>query len=121
MKLRIRGNSIRFRISITELETLSSGLALRESTNFGDTELVYAVQPADCRQMSATFENNTITLMLPTRFIADWSANNVVGFEEMFSVGNKQTLKLLIEKDYKCLDVSTEDQSDFFDNPSKSC
>ena len=121
MKLRIRGNSLRFRLSITEFKTLSSGRALKETTTFGNTELVYAVQPADCGQMSATFANNTITLMIPLQYLSDWSSKDVVGFEDVFGVRKDQQLRLLIEKDFKCLDVSVEDQADFFDNPANSC
>lgn len=121
MKLRIKGNSIRIRLSKSEVATLSDGLPLREITNFGSAQLVYMVTPVGSEKMSASFENNTVTMVVPLNYLAGWPSNTVVGFEETIEVGNDQPLRLLLEKDFKCLDVVEEDQADFFENPSKSC
>ena len=121
MKLRIKGNSVRIRLSVTEVQLLSSGMQLQEITRFGDSQLVYAVQPVDAENMHATFSNNKITLQVPSVYLQGWPSNSVVGFEELVNVGGGDTLHLLLEKDFKCLDVSEEDQSDFFENPAKSC
>jgi hypothetical protein len=121
MKLRIKGNSIRIRLSVPEVNSLSAGTALKESTVFPNTKLVYAVQAAESKYLSASFENNTITLSVPRSLLSGWASNNVVGFEETMRLENGESLKLLIEKDFKCLDVTEEDQSQFFENPAKSC
>jgi len=36
-------------------------------------------------------------------------------------INDDQSLYLLIEKDFKCLDETTEDQSDNFENPNIAC
>jgi hypothetical protein len=36
-------------------------------------------------------------------------------------LGNGQSLKLLLEKDFVCLDHTDEDQSDNYPNPNKTC
>ena len=121
MKLRIKGNSLRIRLSVSEVETLSGGSELRESVNFGTSQLSYTVKPVASEDMNATFDSNVITLHIPVHYLAGWPSNSVVGFEETVNVGSDQLLHLLLEKDFKCLDVTEEDQTDFFENPSKSC
>ena len=121
MKLRIKGNSVRIRLSVTEVETLSSGTPLRESTAFAGGKLEYSVEPVDAACMNATFENNRITLLVPQNYLVNWPSNSVVGFDESVAISHAESLRLLLEKDFKCLDVSEEDQADYFENPSKVC
>lgn len=121
MKLRIKGNSIRFRLSRSEVQLLSSGIPLEESTSFGNRQLVYSVRPSEAKGLNATFERDVITLHISKEYIRDWHLNDIVGFDETVKFDKQQSLRLLIEKDFKCLDVSEEDQSDFFENPGKTC
>jgi hypothetical protein len=122
MKLRIRGNSLRIRLSKTEVDELVSGSSLTEYTNFGTNTFGYKVQPVSNGEvLTATYENNIVTLNVPTALLADWPANSVVGFESMMPLADSGHLHLLLEKDFKCLDKTTEDQSDFFENPAKTC
>jgi len=62
--------------------------------------------------MSASFENGKITLQMPEEMINELESTDRVGFS-----GNTGTLKLLIEKDFTCLDNTIEDQSDNYPNP----
>jgi hypothetical protein len=122
MKLRIKGNSIRIRLSKTEVEDLVSGSLLGDSTSFGHNRFGYAVQPVnDGDSLTARYENNVITLFVPKALLKDWSTNSVVGFEAMMPLDNSGYLHLLLEKDFKCIDETIEDQSDFYENPAKTC
>ena len=122
MKLRIKGNSIRIRLSKTEVDELVSGSSLSDSTSFGDISLSYKVQPvSNGEDLTASYQNHVITLYVPEDLLAGWTANSVVGFESLTPLGNSEHLHLLLEKDFKCLDKTMEDQSDFFDNPAKTC
>ncbi|MCF0042821.1 DUF7009 family protein [Dyadobacter fanqingshengii] len=122
MKIRIQRNSVRFRLSRTDIETLSIEGYLEEVTPFGDTNFIYAVKKsAGISELSAEFQNGKILLQLPEHLTQGWADNNVVGHSGEMSVGKIDTLKLLIEKDFKCLDNVTEDQSDNYENPAKTC
>lgn len=122
MKLRIKGNSIRIRLSKSEVDELASGLSLSDNTNFGSKRLGYAVRPVNHGDsLAASYENDLITLFVPESLLADWPSNSIVGFESLMPLENNDQLHLLLEKDFKCLDKTMEDQSDFFDNPAKSC
>ena len=122
MKLRIKGNSIRIRLSKTEVDELASGSSLHDNTHFGINTFGYSVQPVNNGgDLSASFANNIITLNVPKSLLKEWPTNSVVGFESKMPVEKEGHLHLLLEKDFKCLDKTTEDQSDFYDNPSKTC
>lgn len=123
MKLRIKGNSLRIRLSKTEVSLLSSGTTLEDSTSFGPSRFVYLVQPVEKGDtLSASYEEGVITLYVPQSLLQDWPHNQVVGFDARMPVSDSAELYLLLEKDFKCLDTEVaEDQSDFYENPDKSC
>jgi len=112
MKIRIKGNSLRYRLTKTDVNSFCIDGYLEETTRFGNNELVYAVKLYNENDLSAGFENNKITLFMPHSFAKEWAETERVGFES-----KNQDLYLLIEKDFKCLDEVAEDQSDNYPNP----
>ena len=122
MKLRIKGNSLRIRLTKTEVSKLAQTGYLEEQTSFPNNRFVYALQKVvDAIVLSATFENNKITIFVPASFIEDWVGNNIVGLDTKMPISQTESLYLLIEKDFICLDETTEDQSDNYENPGKTC
>ncbi|MCF0070480.1 hypothetical protein LZD49_08350 [Dyadobacter sp. CY261] len=121
MKIRIHANSVRFRLSKSEVGTLENEGYLEETTDFGPTQFGYAIQKSTDNELNARFENNKIILGFPANLLAGWTANNTVGFEANMPLGDGNSLYLLIEKDFKCLDNAHEDQSDNYDNPNQTC
>ena len=122
MKIRIQGNSVRFRLSRTEVEKLCSTGRIEDATSFGTTQFGYAViSDAAIEQLTASYTEHQITLSVPQSFLENWPDNQLVGFEANMLLDGENTLYLLIEKDFKCLDNTTEDQSDNYENPLKSC
>ena len=121
MKLRIKGNSIRLRLSKTEVEKLASSKYLEEHTSFGNNTFRYAIQITDAAdELSADFDGSRVTVFIPGSFIKDWAVNNVVGFTATQQVSDTESLNILVEKDFKCLDETTEDQSNNYENPNKT-
>ena len=122
MKLRIKGNSIRLRLSKTEVEKLAAANYLEELTSFGNNTFRYALQTNDgADELSADFDGSRITVFIPEIFIKDWAVNDVVGFNATIQVSDTASLHILVEKDFKCLDETTESQQDNFENPNKTC
>lgn len=120
MKIRIKGNSLRYRLTRPEVEEISATGLVEEQINFGATVLSYALCTTDAGELSATFADNRITMYLPAGLIEQWVNTNNVGFEHRIPLGDTgETLYLLVEKDYTCLDNVEEDQSDNFPNPLK--
>lgn len=122
MKLRIKGNSVRIRLTRTEVARIATEGYLEEQTSFGTNALIYALKQVDTgNELSAAMEANKITLFIPSSLSQDWPSNNVVGFSAKMPIGNGETLYLLLEKDFVCLDHTDEDQSDNYENPNRVC
>ncbi|MCW3090827.1 MAG: hypothetical protein JWP81_1896 [Ferruginibacter sp.] len=122
MKIRIKGNSLRIRLSKSEVNQLAGEGYLQEQTAFGGKTLVYAVQVKDTiGELSADFVENKITLYVPRAFIIGWPVNTIVGFEADMPLNENDSLHLKLEKDFACIDATTEDQSDNYENPNKNC
>ena len=118
MKLRIKGDSVRVRLSITEVKQLCEQGQIEDSTHFGNNTLSYSVQTKEgIDRLSASFDGNNISLFLPAPFAKTWESSPLVGYDANMDTGNGRQLYLLLEKDYKCLDNTMEDQSDNFENP----
>ena len=122
MKLRIKGNSLRIRLTKSEVSKLAEIGYLEETTVFPNGLLVYTLQKSnETSVLFASFENNTIKMFVPNDFVKEWPGNNVVGIDSKMQLPNNELLYLLLEKDFVCLDETTEDQSDHFENPNKAC
>ena len=118
MKLRIKGNSIRFRLTKPEVDYFGKEGYLEEKTEFGNNTFVYAMQSKqDAKELVAEFSATKITLLIPSHLSNKWVNTNQVGLENEMEIGSGKKLFLLIEKDFKCLDNTIEDQSDNYPNP----
>ena len=112
MKLRIKSNSVRYRLTRTDMAQLAAVGYLEDKVDFGEQTLFFALQRTTSEKLSSIFINNTITVYAPAFMIAELADTDKVGFEN-----NSSDLHLLIEKDFTCLDNLTEDQSDNYPNP----
>lgn len=118
MKIRIKGNSIRFRLTMPEVERLSRGERIEETTAIGQAIFRYAVVPGpDETDLQATFEKNCISLHVPGKYAFGWADSAQVGYSREVPLGGGGTLFLLLEKDFVCLDETGEDQSENYPNP----
>jgi hypothetical protein len=112
MKIRIKGNSLRYRLTRSEVERFAKEGYLEDTTDFGAARLTYSLQRTVGGNLSAGLENNNITLYMPARMLDEWITTERVGFEN-----KEDPLYLLIEKDFMCLDIVAEDQTDNYPNP----
>ena len=123
MKIRINGNSVRIRLSRTEVDRFGKEGYLEDRTEFGNAAFVYVLQTKkDGDSLSASFEGNTMTMFVPEKNKQEWTSTEKVGYDFNMPIGNGKTLYLLLEKDFKCIDnTMKEDQSDNYENPNKTC
>lgn len=119
MKIRIKGNSLRYRLTRPEVERFAETGLVEERVNFGSGVLWYVLCGTEAGELSATFVDNRITLYLPVGLVKEWVHTGKVGFEHRMLLNEmEETLYLLVEKDYTCLDNVEEDQSDHYPNPA---
>ncbi len=117
MKIRIRGNSVRFRLTKNEVEHLCREKFIEERTNFSIQDFVYEVRVANTEQLDIHFVNNKISLEISESQLDNWDNNNRVGFSHSVTTSNGKTIDLLLEKDFTCLEDRGEDESDNYPNP----
>ncbi|WP_349351628.1 hypothetical protein [Flagellimonas sp. MMG031] len=119
MKIRIKGNSIRYRLTKTEVETFCKTGVFKESTEFGTSTFTYVLRAKKTKVdlLEATYIQDTITLYLDDRELSTWAKSDRVGYSSTSVLPSGKQLSLLLEKDFACLDNTTEDQSDNYPNP----
>lgn len=117
MKIRIKANSVRLRLTRSDVDRFGREGCLEERTEFGTNELVYAIQTTGNADITADFKNGKITVFVPQPLANQWTGTEKVGFDSRMPLGNGKDLYILVEKDFKCLDETIEDQSDNYENP----
>jgi hypothetical protein len=121
MKIRIKDNSVRFRLTKSEVKKLCTENYIEAKTEFNSATLIYAISVQNIERLDADFESNKITLVFPAKDASNWYSNELITHEHSIQLNNGNMLKLLLEKDFVCLDHTTEDQSDNYENPNKTC
>ena len=120
MKIRIRGNSVRFRLTKPEVETLCTQGKVEETTSFPDRNFHYRVVLCDKNeQLSGNYDEDRITIYLPKSKAEGWATNDLVGFEYYLQLNSGEQLFLLLEKDFTCLTDRGEDESENYPNPKE--
>jgi len=118
MKIRIKENSVRFRLTPTEVKRFCEEGSIEKTTQFSTTTFTYGVKQKQIETLQVDFNDNTITLNVPVDFAKDWNGNDVVGLEHSEDLSDGSKFFLLLEKDFACLDNTHEDQSDKYPNPN---
>lgn len=116
MKIRIKDNSIRFRLTQSEVSELGENGIVSSFTEFVDRPFIYAIERTDDRALSAAFIENKIVMKMPAAMVEELVSTDIVGFD-----GQAGLVKLLVEKDFVCIDNTMEDQSDNYPNPNLKC
>ena len=118
MKIRIKGNSVRLRLTKTEVIAFCAMGVLEDRVNFPNKVLVYALKKKDgISNMEADFSKGKITIYISEDLIDGWDSNEKVGFKACQNLEDKGELMLLLEKDFQCLDSTIDEQSDNYPSP----
>lgn len=104
MKLRIRDNSLRFRLDQKDVDALCQSGQVQSSTQFAPNLnlTIRVVRRHQAQLLEATIEQQLITLWVRENDALDWMQNSETGLGETQSSGDV-ALRLLLEKDYCCL------------------
>ena len=116
MKLRIQGNTLRLRLSKTDVDTFAENGLVKEHIEFGPNSLTYLIETASGNKVTALYEMNTIRIGVPEAIKNKWTSTEQVGFDAVVNYEG-QKLEILIEKDFKCMMPRKEDESDLYANP----
>jgi len=120
MKLRIRDNSVRLRLTRGEVDLLRDNGIVDASTAFpGGREFRYVVEssPASVNP-GASYSENAVTGRLPETTVLAWANSDQVSIMGDQVLDDGETLSILVEKDFSCLAPREgEDESDMFPHP----
>ena len=126
MKLRLRENSIRLRLLQSEVIQLREIGDVSETIVFGinpTDNLTYSLRiSAEASEISAHKTDNQIEIFLPLLTAENWADSTEVGLYSEQEVGDLATLKIIIEKDFVCVDRPLDaDNADAFPHPKLKC
>jgi hypothetical protein len=120
VKLRIRDNSVRLRLSQGEVAVLSRDGFVSARTDFPDgRSFGYAVEcsPASVAP-AAVFSGNVLTVRLPESAVLPWASSEQVSIAGEQRLDGGGVLSLLVEKDFACLEPREgEDDTDLYPHP----
>ena len=120
MKLRVRDNSIRLRLTQSEVELArTDGLVRGRVPLAGGNNFDYVLEssPATVKP-EAHISNNVLTVRIPEPEIQSWSGSEAVSIAATQNLGDGSELEILVEKDFACLTPREgEDESDMYPHP----
>jgi hypothetical protein len=119
MKLRIKGASLRLRLTQGEVRALAEQGRVEEHVPFApDVQLIYRLaRDAAASKISATLSANVVEIRVPERLANEWCTNNEVSLAHSQALP-QGTLQITLEKDFACLAPrADEDESDNFPHP----
>jgi hypothetical protein len=124
IKLRIHANSIRFRITQSEMATLVAGGRLEDSVQFGPAPsaiLTYAVETSSqCSEVRASYSEGVIRVTIPANLARTLESPDQVGIEHVQPIAKGAILKIILEKDFhRSHPRPGENESDNFPNPNQ--
>ncbi|HEY8520792.1 MAG TPA: hypothetical protein VIN61_11980 [Gammaproteobacteria bacterium] len=119
MKLRVRGNSIRLRLTKSEVERLATAGVAEDAVRFApQAELRYRVEVVPDGPLAARYADSSVTVLVPRQALERWLDPQEVSMRGEQALGGGEMLKILVEKDFACL-VPRPDEpvEDLFENP----
>jgi hypothetical protein len=118
MKLRIKGSSLRLRLTEPEVQRLLADGQVSEEVCFAaGVQLQYRLRRGAAAQISATYGNNVIEILVPGDLIQRWAQTDLVTLSQEQPLP-EGTLRIVVEKDWQCLAPrEDEDESDQFPHP----
>ncbi|MGH8193266.1 MAG: DUF7009 family protein [Woeseiaceae bacterium] len=122
MKIRMQDNSIRLRLTRSEVDEVEREGVVRATVSFpGGASLDYALESSAAAKVTgARFTGQGIVVSVPQDVIRQWAATEQVSITTNQPLGAETLLAILVEKDFACLAPREgEDESDMFPHPQK--
>jgi hypothetical protein len=119
VKLRIRGDSLRLRLTRAEVQRLAQRGSVEECVHITpDAVLVYRIKrAASAATLGATFKDGVLQIEVPESVAQTWCESDLVTLEHVQPHGEVR-LRIVVEKDFACLAPrADEDEADNFLHP----
>ena len=114
MKLRIKSNTLRLRLSQDEVRQLCQNGSVFSVCHIGQQHLSYGIRGSNGEDITVSFNGTRVIVEIPTTTLNGWETDDRVGFEHT----DEEGLLILVEKDFQCLKPRVgEDESNLYPNP----
>jgi hypothetical protein len=120
MKLRIHGDSLRLRLSRSDVEQLRQTGVCSESLRFGPgSQLTYTLETSSRLTVDVEYRQDRIRVLLPLDMAQEWADSDQISLS--LNRSDCGGPSLLIEKDFQCLHRDGKNPAaadDAFPNPA---
>ena len=118
MKLRIKNNSVRFRLSQDDLRRFLETGRIEERLKFGDLDeqqFIYSLERVDrSEEMTAIYHGGRLNVLVPLDRSNIWAETEHDALEGTFTSRSGKQISLSVEKDLECLHKETPAEDDAF-------
>jgi hypothetical protein len=125
LKLRIKGNTLRLRVSRSEVAKLLAGDRVEDAVQFTsvlESRLSYGLEVTrQSKPVAIVWKPQSVTVLISQEQMKKWAIETEVGVYETVDLGSAGSLTVAIEKDFACLNGSDEENADSFANPKAEC
>lgn len=122
MKLRLHQNTARLRLDRDEVARLRAEGHVHGETRFGPAlRLTYALEVSPTAEaVRVRAEADGVTVLVPTALAQEWIGTDRTGFTCEQPVGGGASLRLTVEKDFRCLHRDGPGEAAAFPHPDAS-
>ena len=124
MKVRIAGNSIRFRLKQPEVTSFKVSGTVTERIEFGpesEDQIHFRLETYAEPHLSIDYEQNAVTVYVPEELAYRWTDTPLVGFDGKLNTAKGRTVSVLVEKDFACLDRGEDENEGTYPHPLANC
>jgi hypothetical protein len=122
MKLRLKNDSVRFRVVPSEVNMLLREGKLNAQVRFScqpNGWLLYSlILDQTVEKVTVDFIDGEVRARLPREEAVRWATTEAVTLRGEKELDGSSFLTLLVEKDFACLDLSDEENLDTYPNPN---
>jgi len=120
MKVRLRNNSIRLRVTQSEVRALDQGADVCSVTRLGPgNTLVFRLCAVSSHRIGVSQTSADVHIGVPAAELSQWCRGTQVSLRARQPVGSEEPLSILIEKDFACLAPRDgDDDVDCFPHPN---
>ncbi|MEL7296282.1 MAG: hypothetical protein AAGJ86_01405 [Pseudomonadota bacterium] len=120
MKARLLGDSLRLRLSQSEVVEVAEGGSVANRTRFpGGSSLQFVLRQHAAPQWQARISDNAVLIDAPAPTVMQWAKGDDVSIDASLSIAADATLTILVEKDFACL-TSRPGDEDCFPHPASA-
>ncbi|HEX5228787.1 MAG TPA: hypothetical protein VFW44_13805 [Bryobacteraceae bacterium] len=119
MKLRLQGNSLRLRLSQSEVAQFSKTGFVEDRVQFAPgASFTYTIETSSSLPAPvASYQDHWLRVQVPSSAAIEWYTTDNVAIAADQPIEGSKALSILIEKDYQCLHGGEARDPDAYPNP----